>query len=93
MGVEDGKVIRVGAGDAMIAVVGGSALEFVEDTVRFIEVAEMGSEVVMDLDSADGSVFHLDVPDLEREVVPGYDVSTVQGESHIGNGGNYFGEK
>lgn len=38
----------------------------------------------------DGPAFHVQIPDLHRQVVSGHHVPTTMAEFHIGDGGNYF---
>ena len=45
------------------------ALELVEDAIVLIQVAQLAAEVVVDGDSLQWPVLHVDVPDLEIEVV------------------------
>ena len=41
----------------------------------------------------DRLALHVDVPDLDGEVVAGEDVAAIVGEADVGNGGDDFGEE
>ena len=43
--------------------------------------------------SLDGFALHVQVPDLDREVVPRDHVAAGVGEFHVGDGGDYLGEE
>lgn len=45
------------------------ALEFVKDAIVFIQIAELLSEVVVNVDRLDGFVFHGNIPDFQRQIV------------------------
>lgn len=49
--------------------------------------------MLMDWDRLDGLPLHVDIPDLDRQVVPGEDVAAVMGEADVGDGGYDFREE
>ena len=49
--------------------------------------------MIMYRDRLHGPIFHVDVPDLERQIVPREDVSTVVAELDIRDRGYDFGEE
>lgn len=58
-------------------------LELVEDAVILVEIAQFPPKVVVDRNRLKWSVLHVDVPDLEVEVVARQDIPTVATELHI----------
>jgi hypothetical protein len=42
--------------------------------------------VLVDGDSLDWLSLHVDIPDLDGQIVPRHNVAAVVGESHVGNG-------
>ena len=52
-------------------------LEFVEDAVVLVGVAESGAEVLVNGNGLDWLTLHIDVPDLDGQVVAGEDVAAV----------------
>mmetsp|Transcript_53387 Transcript_53387/g.88694 ORF Transcript_53387/g.88694 Transcript_53387/m.88694 type:complete len:244 (+) Transcript_53387:241-972(+) len=69
------------------------ALELVKDAVVLVEIAELGSEVVVDVDDLDGLALHVHVPDLDGEVITGDDVATVAAELAVRDGRDDFREE
>ena len=58
-------------------------LELVKDAIVLVEIAQLPAEVVMDRDRFQRSILHVDIPDLEVEVVARQDVSPVSTELHV----------
>jgi len=69
------------------------ALELVEDAVVLVQVAELSSQVVVDVDRLDRLALHGNVPDLQGEVIPRQDISAVPGKLDVGDGGDNLGEE
>jgi hypothetical protein len=68
-------------------------LELVEYTVVLVQVTELLSEMVMDVDRLDWLALHCSVPDLECQVIPRQNVFSVLGELDIRNGRDDFGKE
>lgn len=51
------------------AVTAKCALELVKDTVIFVKITELLSQVVVDIDRLHRLALHRDVPDLQGEVI------------------------
>ena len=60
------------------------ALKFVENAVIFVEVTQLASQMVMNWNGLHGSGFHVNIPDLQREVITREDIASVVAELHIG---------
>jgi hypothetical protein len=54
----------------VLAITTPHALKLVEYTVVLIEITELSTEMIVDGNRLDGPRLHVDVPDLERQVVP-----------------------
>lgn len=89
----DHKVVVVAAGHDILGIAREDHLEFVEDAVVLVRVAQARSQVFVDGDGLDGLSLHVDIPDLDRQVIPRHDVSAVVGESDVGDGGDDFGKE
>jgi hypothetical protein len=48
-----------------LVVTSPNGLEFIEDTVILVQVAQLAAQVVVDRDGLDRLAVHVDVPDLE----------------------------
>jgi len=77
----------------VLSITAECALKFVEDAVVLIQVAQLSAQVVVNLDRPDRSRVHVDVPDLEREIIPREHVSPVVAELDVRYGGDDFGEE
>ena len=60
--------------------------EFVEDAIVLVQIAELPAKVVVDWNRLERSVLHVDVPDLQVEVVARQDVPAVMTELDIRDG-------
>jgi len=69
------------------------AFEFVEDAIVFVEIAQLGAEIVVDADGLDRLRLHVQIPDLEREIVTRQDVSAVSAEFDVRNRGDDLREE
>lgn len=49
--------------------------------------------MLVDRNGFDGLALHIDVPDLDGQVVAREDVAPVVGEANVGDGGNDFGKE
>lgn len=47
----------------------------------------------MDGNRLDGLAFHVNIPNLDCEVVTGENVSTIMGKADVGDGGDDFGKE
>jgi len=91
--VVDVELVVVRASHQMRTVGRETTFKLVEDAVVFVEVAQLRTEMVMDLDRSKWMAVHIHIPDLESEVVAREDVAAVRRESDIRNGGDDFGEE
>jgi hypothetical protein len=57
--------------------------KLVENAVIFVEVTKFASQMVMDWNGLDRSGFHVDIPDLQREIVTRENISTVVTEFDV----------
>ena len=87
------EVVVVRARHDVSSVAGEGDLELVEDGVVLVRVAESGPEVLVDRDRLYRLLLHVDVPDLDGQVVAGEDVAAVGGEADVGDGGDDFGKE
>lgn len=62
------------------------ALELVKDAVILIQIAQLPAQVIVDRDGLEGLRLHVDVPDLERQVVTRENVPPVTTEFHVRDG-------
>ena len=77
----------------VLSITAERALKFVEDTVVLIQVAQLSAKVIVNLDRPNRSRVHVDVPDLEREIIPREHVSPILAELDVRYGGDNFGEE
>ena len=66
--MEGGRVVKR-KGRCVLSITTECALEFVEDAIVLIQVAQLSAQMIVNLDRPDRSRVHVDVPDLEREVI------------------------
>ena len=93
LGGVDHEVVVVGACHDVPSVAGEGDFELVEDGVVLVRVAESGAEVLVDRDRLYRLLLHVDVPDLDGQVVAGKDVAAVRREANVGDGGDDFGKE
>lgn len=86
----DHEVVVVGTCHDILCIAREDNLEFVEDAVIFIGVAQTRSKMFVDRNGLDGLALHVDVPDLDSEVVTGEDITAIMGESDIRDGRDDF---
>lgn len=89
----DHEVVVVGASHNVPRITREGDLKLVENAVVLICVAESRAEVLVDGDGLDWLTFHVDVPDLDREVVTREDVAAVMTETDVGDGRDNFREE
>jgi len=77
--------VGVAAGGKVLAVGRDDALKLVENAVVFVQVAQLGPQVLVDLNRLHRPRLHLDVPNLERQVVARHNIASVRGELDVGN--------
>ena len=53
----------------VLSITAERALKFVEDAIVLIQVAQLSAQVIVNLDRPDRSRVHVDIPDLEREII------------------------
>ena len=70
-----------------------STFELVEDAVVLVQIAQLRPQMIVDVDRLDRPRLHVDVPDSQREVIPGKNISTILGEFDVRDGGDDFGEE
>jgi hypothetical protein len=80
-------------GQYVLIIAPPDALEFIEDAIVLIQITQLPAEMVVYGNSLDGSRLHIDVPDLQRQIVPRQDVSAVMAELDVGYRGNDFGKE
>ena len=61
------------------------ALELVENAVILVEVAELSTEMIMNVDRLHRSTIHVHIPDLEAQVITRQNVPPVSAELDVGN--------
>ena len=59
------------------------AFELVENAVIFVQVTKFASQMVMDWNGLDRSTFHVDIPDLQREIITRENIATVVTELDV----------
>jgi hypothetical protein len=67
--------------------------KLVKDAVIFVQVAQLLTEMFVDIDSLDWLVLHGNIPNLERKVITRQDVFAIFGEFDIRDGRNDFGKE
>ena len=68
-------------------------LELIEYTIVLVQIAQLATQVIVDLYGSYGPAFHVDVPDLQGKVVSREDVPSVMAELDIGDGRYDLGEE
>lgn len=91
--VVDVEEVVIGAGDAARAIAAKHGLKLVKDAVVLVEVTKLGTQVVVHGNDAKRLAFHVDVPDLDGQVVARDDIPTVPRKAHVRNRRNDLGEK
>ena len=89
----DVELVVVRASHEMRTVGGEDTLKLVKDAVIFVQVAEFGAKMIVDLDGADGVTIHVDIPELEGEIIARKDVASIRREFDIRDGGDDLGEE
>ena len=62
-----------------------NAFKLVENTVIFVQVTKFASQMVMDWNGLDRSGLHVDIPDLQREIITRENIATVATELDVRN--------
>lgn len=60
-----------------------NTFELVEDTVVLVQIAELAPQVVVNWDGLHRLALHVDIPDLEVQVVARQDVPSIVAELHV----------
>lgn len=60
-----------------------SAFKLVEDAIIFIQIAKLPPQMIVNRDSFHRPRVHIDVPNLERQVVPREDVPSIVTELDV----------
>src|SRR3989338_8573245 len=81
--VIDVELVVVRSSHQMRAIGREGTFELIEDAVIFIQITEFRAEVIMDLDGADRMTIHVDVPDLESEVITRQNVTSIGRELDV----------
>ena len=92
-GVEALENVSVRAGGDVRAVVVDATLEFVENGVILVQIAQFGTETLSNVDDCHGCLFHVQIPQLQGEVVSREEVPTVSTKFDIADAGYDFGEE
>lgn len=77
----------------VLSIAAEGALKLVKDAVVLVEVAQLVAEMIVDVDGLDGSALHVDVPDLQCEVVTRENVASILAELDIRDRRNNFREE
>lgn len=77
VGGVDHEVVVVTSSHHVLCVARENNLELVENAVILICVTQTRSQVLVDGDRFDGLLFHVDIPDLNSQVIPRHNVATV----------------
>lgn len=93
IGGVDHEVVVVRAGHDIAAIAAEDHFEFVEDTVVLVGITQTWPKMFVDGYCLHRLSLHVDIPDLDGEVVAGEDVTTIVGEADIGDGGDDFGKE
>lgn len=80
------EVVVVAARHDILRIARKDNLELVEYTVVLIGIAQTWSQVLVDRDGLDRLPLHVDVPNLDGQVISGEDVSAVVRESDVRDG-------
>ena len=67
----DHEIVVIAACHDVATITAEDDLEFVEDAVVLVGVAQSWSEMIMFGDGFDGLTLHIDVPDLDSQVIAG----------------------
>ena len=70
-----------------------SALKLVEDAIILVQITQLSPQMVMNRDRLHRPRVHVDVPDLERQVVPRQDIPPVMAELDVRDRRNDLGEE
>jgi hypothetical protein len=73
----DHEVIVITAGHDVLGITGEHHLELVENAVVLIRIAQAGPQMLVDRNRLDWLAFHVDIPNLHSQVIPGNDVAAV----------------
>ena len=73
----DHKVVVITAGHDVLGITGEHNLELVENAVVLIRIAQAGAQMLVDRNRLDWLAFHVDIPNLHSQIIPGNDVATV----------------
>ena len=68
-------------------------LELVKDAIIFVQVAQLLTEVFVDIDRLDWLILHGDIPNLECKVITRQDVFSVFGEFDVRDGRDNLGKE
>jgi len=68
-------------------------LELVKDAIIFVQVAQLLTEMFVDIDRLDWLVLHGDIPNLECKVITRQDVFSVFGEFDVRDGRDNLGKE
>jgi len=85
--------IVIGASHQFASITTKAAFELVENQIVLVQITQLGSEVLVNLDGLHRLALHVDVPQLEGEVVTRENVTAVSTELTVADGGNDLGEE
>jgi len=68
-------------------------LKLVKDTITLIQVTQVGTQMLMDVDGGDRLGLHMCVPYFQCEVITAADVTAILGEFDITDGTDNLGEE
>lgn len=77
-------------GNHVLSVTAECALKLVKDAVILVEIAELVAQMIVNVDRLDWSALHVDIPDLERQVIARENIASILAEFHIRDRRNDF---
>ena len=92
-GTADLEQVAVGSGGQACAVATHAAVEFVEDAVVLVQVAQLRSKMFVYRNRLDRLLVHVDIPYFQCEVVTRQNITTISTELDIGDTRNDLREE
>ncbi len=70
----------------ILSIVADRTFKFVKYAIVLVQIAEFGTEMIVDMNGFDGFGFHSNIPYLQRHVIAGQYESSVSAEFDIADG-------
>ena len=67
----------------ILSVAAECALKLIKDAVILIKITQLVAQMIVDIDSLNRSALHVDIPNLECQVIARENVTSVLAELHI----------